>query len=132
MTLFVSKTVPTASLVRNGMLNTARRAHRGAKGLKNAQNTAKSTEKSRPLSEAVLSDAVETVQRVEKPFVPFSDPRSEVENSVAWVFWICFGSVWACFEATDRSDNDFFNTLAPSRRFMNRGTEGLKVASWQR
>jgi hypothetical protein len=41
---------------------------------------------------------------LKNPFVPFSDPCSEAENPVLWVFWACFGT-------TNQSDNDFFNTL---------------------
>ncbi len=50
--IIVPKTNPTASLMRNDLLNTARRAH------KHAQKTPKATQRPRPLGEAVLSDAV--------------------------------------------------------------------------
>jgi hypothetical protein len=49
---------------------------------------------------------------LKNPLVSFSEPRSEVENPVLWMFWTCSGGVWACFGTTDRSDNYFFNRLA--------------------
>jgi hypothetical protein len=52
--------------MRNGPLNTSRRAHiEERKGYKDAQNTSKRHPKSRPLKEAVLSDAVGTIYLVE-------------------------------------------------------------------
>ena len=62
---------PTASLMRNDLLNTARQAHivrseRVTKMLKVPPKAPKSEPKSRSLSETVLSDAVGTFQRVEK------------------------------------------------------------------
>ncbi len=62
----VSKTFPTASLMRNHLLNTACRGRiEGRKGHKDAQKDAERHPKSRSLSEAALSDAV-GIQRVEK------------------------------------------------------------------
>ena len=55
----VSKTFPTASLMRNHLLNTACRGRiEGRKGHKDAQKDAERHPKSRSLSEAALSDAV--------------------------------------------------------------------------
>jgi len=53
---------------------------------------------------------------LKNPFVAFSARCSEAKNPIFWVFWTCFGAVWVCFRITDRSDNDFFNSLAVSRK----------------
>ena len=64
--------------MRNDLLNTARGAH------KHAQKTPKATQKPRPLSEAVLSDAVGTVFGTDVTEVRGSGQR--VENLLRAIF----------------------------------------------